>query len=181
MNTTDPKPSMTRTYWAITTLLLMAAGGCIFGNIRSMPTENNQPATPIDLKDLQLGMYCEVDMRMPPTAHPEAYRCYLGTVSAIEADAIVLADATEKSWVDYAPWSGTKPISAPRGTVRIPLTGVELIAVPHSPAQPAAHKIAPAASIPTVSSTQGPSYTGPASRGSAPPEPAAQAGQAAVK
>ena len=124
---------MKRAVWIIATLMALTAGGCIFGPVRSMPTRGNAPAQPIEAKDLRPGMYCELDMRMPPTANPEAYRCYLGTVSEVTSDGVLLNDTIEESWEDYAPWSGTAPLEASRGTIRIPLTGVERIGIATPP------------------------------------------------
>ena len=129
---------MNRAVWIIATFMALTAGGCIFGPVRSMPTRGNSPAKPIEAKDLRPGMYCELDMRMPPTAHPEAYRCYLGTVSEVTSDGVLLNDTIEESWEDYAPWSNTAPVEVLRGTIRIPLTGVERIGITQPPTKPAA-------------------------------------------
>ena len=114
--------------------LLAAVAGCAtpFG---SSTGEKPVASKPCEAKDLRPGMYCQLDMVLPPTAMSGSYQCYTGKVVAVTQEEIVLGDTAEDTKIDYetAPRRAT-PIARQRGTIRVPLAGIGSIQVAQSPA-----------------------------------------------
>jgi hypothetical protein len=107
-------------------IVLLAAAGCS-PLLPTQRTGNAPPADGMPAKNLRPGVYCRIDMVVPPTASADAYHSFVGTVAQVTADDVVLTDAVEENCVDYG--LRRAPSKRERGTVRVPLAGIDGIQI----------------------------------------------------